>query len=47
VLVKKFEQSVDAHFPEKQAARIRATFADIARLDTLPVTELMATMVTN
>src|SRR5262245_29186644 len=47
VLVKKFEQSVDAHFPEKQAARIRATFADIARLDTLPITELMATMVTN
>jgi len=47
VLVKKFEQSVDAHFPEKQAARIRTTFADIARLDTLPVTELMATMVTN
>jgi 2-methylcitrate dehydratase len=47
VLVKKFERSVDAHFAEKQAARIRATFADIARLDTLPVTELMATMVTN
>jgi 2-methylcitrate dehydratase len=47
VLVKKFEQSVDAHFPEKQATRIRTTFADIARLDTLPVTELMATMVTN
>jgi 2-methylcitrate dehydratase len=47
VLVKKFEQSVDAHFSEKQAARIRATFADIARLDTLPITELMATMVTN
>jgi 2-methylcitrate dehydratase len=47
VLVKKFEQSVDAHFAEKQAARIRAAFADIARLDTLPITELMAAMVTN
>jgi len=47
VLVRKFERSVEAHFPEKQAARIRASFADIARLDALPVTELMATMVTN
>ena len=47
VLVKKFEQSVAAHFSEKQSARIRAMFSDIARLDSLPVTELMATMVTN
>ena len=47
VLVKKFEQSVAAHFSAKQTARILATFADIAKLDALPVNELMATMVTN
>src|SRR5689334_11299435 len=47
VLVKKFETSVAAHFKEKQAALVTATFADAAKLDALPVNELMATMVTN
>jgi len=45
--VKKFETSVAAHFKEKQAALVTATFADAARLDAMPVNELVATMVTN
>ena len=37
VLVKKFEASVDAHFSQKQAERIRSLFASgTARLDALP-----------
>jgi 2-methylcitrate dehydratase len=47
VLVKKFEAAVDAHFPLKQAERIRGLFAKSAPLDALPVNELMAAMVTN
>jgi 2-methylcitrate dehydratase len=47
VLVRKFESSVDAHFKPKQAERIRALFKDAAKLDALPVNELMAAMVTN
>jgi 2-methylcitrate dehydratase len=47
VLVKKFETSVEAHFPAKQAERIKALFAKSAQLDSLPVNELMAAMVTN
>jgi 2-methylcitrate dehydratase len=47
VLVKKFETSVAAHFNEKQASLVTATFADAARLDAMPVNELVATMVTN
>ncbi|MEP7247262.1 MAG: bifunctional 2-methylcitrate dehydratase/aconitate hydratase [Gammaproteobacteria bacterium] len=47
VLVQKFEQSVAAHFSAKQTARIQATFADSAKLDAMPVNELVATMVTN
>jgi 2-methylcitrate dehydratase len=47
VLVKKFESSVEAHFPPKQAARIRELFARGAQLDALPVNELMAALVTN
>jgi 2-methylcitrate dehydratase len=47
VLVKKFEASVAAHFPPKQTAMILATFQDVARLDAMPVNELMATLVTN
>jgi 2-methylcitrate dehydratase len=46
VLVKKFESSVDAYFPAKQAERIRMLFRDPA-LDKLPVNELVAAMVTN
>jgi len=47
VLVKKFEAAVAAHFPAKQAERIRALFARSAQLDALPVNELMAALVTN
>jgi len=46
VLVKKFETSVEAHFPAKQAERVKAVFAD-PKLDSLPVNELVASMVTN
>jgi 2-methylcitrate dehydratase len=47
VLVKKFEDSVAACFSSKQAALITSTFSNATRLDSLPVNELMATMVTN
>jgi 2-methylcitrate dehydratase len=47
VLVKKFEQSVAAHFQPKQTARILTTFNDPAKLDSLPVNELVAALVTN
>ena len=47
LLVKKFEAAVDAHFAPKQAERIRGLFAKSAQLDTLPVNELMAALVTN
>ncbi|HTD10883.1 MAG TPA: bifunctional 2-methylcitrate dehydratase/aconitate hydratase [Steroidobacteraceae bacterium] len=47
VLVRKFEDSVDAHFNAKQALRIKALFASPQDLDALPVNELMAALVTN
>jgi 2-methylcitrate dehydratase len=47
VLVKKFEDSVDAHFNARQAQRIKALFASPPQLDALPVNELMAALVTN
>jgi 2-methylcitrate dehydratase len=47
VLVRKFEASVEAHFGAKQAERIKALFAKPKQLDALPVSELMAAMVTN
>ncbi len=47
VLVKKFQSSVDAHFHPKQAEKIKALFARGAQLDSLPVNELMAALVTN
>jgi 2-methylcitrate dehydratase len=47
VLVKKFEASVEAHFPEKQAERVKALFADLPKLDELSVSELVAALVTN
>ncbi len=46
VLVKKFESSVQGHFPPKQAERIQRLFADPG-LEALPVNELLAAMVTN
>jgi len=47
VLVQKFQSSVDAHFQPKQAERIKTLFARGAQLDTLPVNELMAALVSN
>jgi len=47
VLVKKFEDSVAAYFSSKQAALITSAFANASRLDSMPVNELVATMVTN
>jgi 2-methylcitrate dehydratase len=46
-LVRKFEASVAAHFEPKQAALIRATFADKRKLLTMPVNEFVSTMVKN
>jgi len=47
VLVKKFESSVAAHFSPKQAESIKALFADRARLEQMPVQELVAGLVKN
>jgi 2-methylcitrate dehydratase len=47
VLVKKFESSVAAHFGPKQSELIRAAFADVRKLDAMPVNELMAVLVKN
>jgi len=46
VLVRKFEDSVAAHFPEKQAEAIKALFAR-KDFENLPVTEFMAQLVAN
>ena len=47
VLVQKFEASVDTHFSAKQAEKIKALFAKREQLDSMPVNELMAALVTN
>jgi 2-methylcitrate dehydratase len=47
VLVRKFQASVDAHYPPKQAEKVKALFAKGAALDAMPVNELMAALVTN
>ena len=47
VLVRKFESSVEAHFPARQSAAIKALFADANRLDALPVHEFVAALVRN
>jgi 2-methylcitrate dehydratase len=47
ILVKKFEAAVAGHFSPKQAALIKATFADARKLDAMPVQELMAALVKN
>jgi 2-methylcitrate dehydratase len=47
VLVRKFEAAVDAHFAPKQAERIKLLFAKRESLDSMPVNELMAALVTN
>jgi len=46
VLVKKFQASVDGHFSAKQAERIKTLFKG-TQIDSLPVNELMAELVTN
>ncbi len=45
VLVEKFNSSVAAHFPTKQTALVRDAFADNAKLDAMPVNELMSALV--
>jgi 2-methylcitrate dehydratase len=47
LLIKKFETSVAAHFPPKQAALVQNLFANPAKLDATSVNEFMATLVTN
>ena len=44
---KKFEASVDAYFSAKQAEKVKTLFAKREQLDSMPVNELMAAMVTN
>ena len=46
VLVKKFEDSVAAHFSERQTESIKALFAR-KDFDAIPVTEFMASLVAN
>jgi 2-methylcitrate dehydratase len=45
VLKQKFAASVDAWFDPEQAEKIKAVFADQARLESLPVNEFMSVMV--
>jgi 2-methylcitrate dehydratase len=46
VLVKKFEASVAAQFPPKQAESIKAMFADKNALAAMPVGDFVAKLVT-
>jgi 2-methylcitrate dehydratase len=46
VLVKKFENSVAAHFPAKQTEAIKAMFANQQSLAVMPVSDLVAKLVT-
>jgi 2-methylcitrate dehydratase len=46
-LVQKFEASVAAHYPAVQAEKIKALFADRARLEALPVNEMVSMLVRN
>ena len=47
VLVRKFEASVDSHFPARQAEKIKGLFSKRDPLDAMPVNELMAALVSN
>ena len=47
LLVRKFDESVAAHFPPKQAASIKALCADPDRLNAMAVHEFMAALVTS
>ena len=46
-LTMRFQGAVDRHFPARQAERIKTLFAAPERLDDLPVSELLAALVTN
>lgn len=46
-LARRFQTAVDRYFPPRQAERIKALFAAPERLDDLPVSELLAALVTN
>jgi 2-methylcitrate dehydratase PrpD len=46
-LTMRFQAAVDRHFPARQGERIKALFAAPERLDALPVSELLAALVTN
>ncbi len=46
VLVKKFEDSVAAHFSPRQTESIKAMFADSGVLAAMPVSEFVARLVT-
>ena len=47
LLVRKFEASVAAHYPAVQAEKIKTLFADRARLEALPVNEMVSMLVRN
>ena len=47
LLVQKFEASVAAHYPPVQAEKIKALFGDRARVEALPVNELVSVLVRN
>ncbi|MGH8148836.1 MAG: bifunctional 2-methylcitrate dehydratase/aconitate hydratase [Steroidobacteraceae bacterium] len=47
LLQAKFEASVAARFPARQSESIRALFADPARLEALPINDLMAALASN
>jgi len=47
LLVRKFEESVAAHYGARQAAAIRSLFAEPAKLDAMPVHEFVAALVRN
>jgi 2-methylcitrate dehydratase len=47
LLLEKFKAAVATRFPARQAERIAHLFADSAKLDALPINELMAALVTN
>jgi 2-methylcitrate dehydratase len=44
LLRSKFERAVDAHFPDAQAALVRALFDDPQHLDAMPVAQFMAAL---
>jgi 2-methylcitrate dehydratase len=47
LLIKKFEESVAGHFPQKQAGSIKALFVNRAKLEATSVSEFVAALVKN